>query len=130
MRFTITGAADHVRGDLYERRTIEETRRFLDALAGEALRRGTDLVLISVHSSAAIFRTEQFGLPAFLDLLASRPAHRIALVADTWEVQLAHQYVAMLARLRGLTVRSFRNESEASAWLRSESAATDGRRLL
>ena len=119
MRFTITDAADYLRGDLYERRTVEETRQFLDALAREALQCGTDRVLISVHSSSAIFRTQQFGLPAFLDLLASRPAHRIALLADAWEVQLAHQYVAMMARLRGLTVRSFRSEGEAVAWLRS-----------
>ena len=119
MRFTITEAALYLRGDLYERTTVEETKRFLDALAKEALRRGMDQVLISVHSSTAIFRTQQFGLPALMDLVASRPAHRIALVADTWEVQLAQQYVAMLARLRGLTVRSFRDDGEALAWLRS-----------
>lgn len=121
MRFTIRAGLNYVRDDLYERKTVEETRRFLHALANEALRRDMDRVLISVHSSSAVFRTQQFGLPAFLDLLASRPGHRIALVADTWEVQLAHQYVAMLARLRHLTVRSFRNDTEAFGWLRSAS---------
>ena len=123
MRFTITEGALHLRGDLYARRTAEETKRFLAALAEEALTRGMDRVLISVHSSSAIFSTQQFGLPAFMDLLASRPAHRVALVGDTWEVQLAHQYVAMLARLRGLTVRSFGHENEAAAWLRSAAGA-------
>lgn len=117
MRFTIRFAPRYVRGDLYERSTVEETRQFLVALASEAAHRGIDRVLISVHSSTAIFSTQQFGLPAFLELLASRPAHRIAMIADSWEVQLAHQYIAMFARLRGLAVRSFRNQNEAVVWL-------------
>ena len=127
MRFTITEAALHLRADLYERRTAEETKRFLGTLAEEALARGMDRVLIAVHSSSAIFSTQQFGLPAFMDLLASRPAHRIALVADTWEVQLAHQYVAVLARFRGLAVRSFSDESEALAWLYPAASANQRR---
>ncbi len=32
MRFTIAEAADYPRGDLYERRTVEETLLFLDTL--------------------------------------------------------------------------------------------------
>ena len=50
-------------------------------------------------------------------MVAARPGHRIAAVADTYEGQLAQRYVAMLAKLGGLNVASFNDEKEAIAWL-------------
>jgi len=89
-------------------------------VAGEAQKSGVDRVLISVHSSRPIFRVQQYGLAEFLEAVASRPAHRIAVVADTFEGRLAQQYVVRIARARGLKVRSFSSEEAAAAWLRSE----------
>ncbi len=62
MRFTIEPVAGYLRGDLYDRTTAEETREFLSALTARALATGADRVLISVHSSRALFRVQQFGL--------------------------------------------------------------------
>jgi pimeloyl-ACP methyl ester carboxylesterase len=120
MRFTISHAGNYLRGDMYERKTAEETRQFLLAVAAEALKSAVDRVLISVHSSRPIFRVQGFGLAEFFETIASRPAHRIATIADSYEGQLAQQYVVTLARLRGLNVRSFRSESEAIAWLQAQ----------
>ncbi len=119
MRFTIRRVDAYVRGDLYDRETGEETRQFLQALADKARTHGADRVLVCIHSSRALFNVQQFGLSTFLDLLASRSGHRVALVADTWEVQLAQQYVATLARLKGLAVRTFSREADAIAWLKA-----------
>lgn len=118
MRFTLTHVDGCLRADLYERETAEETRRFLEALAQEALAAGCDRVLIANHSTRAIFRVQKFGLPRMLELVASRPAHRIALVADRMEVRMAQQYVVTLARLKGLNVKSFGTERQALAWLK------------
>jgi hypothetical protein len=119
MRFTVTHVEDYVRGDLYERVTGEETDQFIRAVAADALESGRDRVLISVHTSRAIFRVDQFRLPEHMDVVASRPAHRIALVADDFEVRLAHQYIATLARLKGLNVQTFDTEAHAIAWLKA-----------
>jgi hypothetical protein len=120
MRFTVEHAEDYLRGDLYGRETAEETRQFLQAVAAEALDSAVDRVLISVHSSRPIFRVQSFGLRDFFETIASRPAHRIAAVSDSYEGRLAQQYVVTLARLRGLNVRSFRSEAEAIAWLQAQ----------
>jgi hypothetical protein len=119
MRFSIRHVGDYLRGDLYERKTAEETRQFLQAVAAEALKLGVDRVLVSVHASRPIFRVQQLDLPELFETIASRPAHRVATAADSFEGRLAQQYVVTLARQRGLNVRSFRSEAEAVAWLQS-----------
>jgi hypothetical protein len=120
MWFTVKRVDNYLRADVHGRETAEDTRRFLEAVAGEAQKSGVDRVLISVHSSRPIFRVQQYGLAEFLEAVASRPAHRIAVVADTFEGRLAQQYVVRIARARGLKVRSFSSEEAAAAWLRSE----------
>ena len=120
MWFTVRQVDNYLRADVYGRETAEETRRFLQAVAGEAQKSGVDRVLISVHSSRPIFRVQQYGLAEFLEAIASRPAHRIATVADSFESQLAQQYVVRIARARGLNVRSFSSEEAAAAWLQRD----------
>ena len=120
MWFTVQHVDNYLRADVYGRETAEETRRFLQAVSGEAQKSGVDRVLISVHSSRPIFRVQQYGLAEFLEAIASRPAHRIATVADSFEGRLAQQYVVRIAQARGLNVRSFGSEEAAAAWLQSE----------
>ena len=120
MWFTVRQVDNYLRADVYGRETAEETRRFLQAVAGEAQKSGVDRVLISVHSSRPIFRVQQYGLAEFLEAIASRPAHRIATVADSFEGRQAQQYVVRIARARRLNVRSFSSEEAAAAWLQSE----------
>jgi hypothetical protein len=120
MRFTIRRVGNYMRADLYERRTADETREFLQAVAREALDASVDRVLISVRASRPIFRVQQLGLPEFFETITSRPAHRVAMLADSYEGRLAQQYVVTLARQRGLNVRSFRSEGDAIAWLQAQ----------
>jgi hypothetical protein len=119
MRYTVAHVANYLRGDLYERRTGEETQEFLQAVAQEALRTDVDRILISVHASRPVFRMQKLGLPELFATAASRPTHRIATVSDSFEGRLAQQYVVTLARQRGLNVRSFHSEVEAVAWLQA-----------
>lgn len=119
MQFTFQHLEGYLRGDLYNRYTAEETREFLQALLEEALRTGVDRVFIAVHSSRAIFRAEGWGLSELLKIVARRPQHRIAAMADSYEGRLAQRYVAMLAKLRGVNVATFDHERDAIAWLLS-----------
>ena len=120
MWFTIEHVERYLRADVYGRETAEETKRFLQSVAAEALKSGVDRVLISVHSSRPIYRVQKFGLTEFLETVASRPGHRIATVADSFEGQLAQQYVVRIARARGLNVRSFGSDEAAAAWLQRD----------
>jgi len=117
MRYRITAESNYLKAELFNRRTAEETRDFLDALAAEGVKRQLRVALISVHASVPIFSLERFGYSAFLNL-AEKISDRIALMADTPELRIAQEYAAMIARWRGINVRTFRNEAAAIEWLR------------
>lgn len=119
MRYEIVANPRYLRADLFNRQTAEETGAFLGAVANECIRRGCNRVLISVHSSKPIFTVEKYGLSSFVEL-AVKYSGRIAVHTDSPEVRFAHEYAVMLARLRGLNVRTFRDEAAAIAWLEAD----------
>ena len=116
MRYEITLHPAYLRADLYRRRSAEETREFLEAVAAEGIRHQKWRVLISVHASDPIFTVEKYGLSSFIEI-AQKYAEKIALVADTREVRIAHEYAAVLARIGGVDVKTFREDAIAIAWL-------------
>ena len=121
MRYEITLHPAYLRADLYSRRSAEETREFLEAVATESIRSEKWRVLISVHASDPIFTVEKYGLSSFIEI-AQQYAERVALVADTREVRMAHEYAAVLVRLAGVDIRTFREEDAAVAWLEEPTA--------
>jgi hypothetical protein len=111
----------YLRSELFNRQTVEETRRFLDAVLAAALEHRLPLVLIRVRNSVPIFTVERYGFSHYLDL-AFKSKYRIALVGDTLELRIAHQYIATLARMRGVKLRAFADEAAALSWLHSGDA--------
>lgn len=101
---------------MFNRQTAEETREFLSAVADECIRRRCYRVLISVRSSKPIFTVERYGLSSFIEL-ALKHSGQFALLADSRESRIAQEYVVMRARLRGVNVRTFRDEATAAQWL-------------
>ena len=118
MQYKIAMESGFLRADLLERETAEETRRFLRAVVFESIRHGCPRVLVHVRSSKTLFTVERYGVLETFKRLASDPAHRIALVGDTVEMGISHDYVALLARQQGITLRNFQNESQAIEWVR------------
>lgn len=118
MRYVLTLHPCYLKAELYDRQTAEETRQFLEAVAAEGIKHEKWRVLVSVHQSAPIFTVEKYGLSSFIEL-ARKYAEKIALVADSREVRMAHEYAAVLVRLAGINVKTFRDESAAVAWLES-----------
>jgi hypothetical protein len=121
MRYRITVEPDYVSAELFDRKTAEETRAFLAAVAAECRRHQLPRVLISVQSSRPIFSVEKYGLSSFVEL-AVKFSGKIAVLGDSAESRIAQEYGAMLARLRGANVRTFRDKATAIGWL------TDARR--
>ncbi len=127
MQYTIAMERGFLRADLLERETAEETRRFLSAVVFESVKHGCSRVLVHVRSSKTLFTVERFGVLETFKKLASDPAHRIALLGDTVELGMSHDYVALLARQQGITLRNFQSEQQAIEWVRDRRRPGDRR---
>ncbi|MGH8720837.1 MAG: hypothetical protein ACREU4_02555 [Burkholderiales bacterium] len=116
MTYRIVLERDFIRAELAHRETVEEMREFLRALVRNSAR--CPLILIRVRASKPLFHVERGGLIDFLQQIARAPQHRIALLADTPDLQASHEYLELIARQRGVRVRSFRSEAEALLWFK------------
>lgn len=116
MRYQITATPAYVRAELFNRQTARETGEFLSAVAAACIRHQRFRVLISVRSSKPIFTVEKYGLSSFIEL-AVKYSGKIAILTDCHEMRIAHEYVVMLARLRGVNARTFWDEAAATEWL-------------
>jgi len=127
MQYRIAMERGFLRAELLERETAEETRRFFRAVVFESVKHGCSRVLVHVRSSKTLFTVERFGVLETFKKLASDPAHRIALLGDTVELGMSHDYVVLLARQQGITLRNFQNEQQAIEWVRDRRRPGDRR---
>jgi hypothetical protein len=124
MHFNFQLRQDHLRAELFGRKTAEETLEFVQALVAEARRSAVRQILIWVRNSRPIFKLEPYKVSEQFRQLAALPAVRVALLADCDEVRASHQYIEVLASQQGANVRAFRDEPRALNWL-SVAAGTD-----
>ena len=115
--YKITAEPGYLRAELFERETVEETRAFLDAVVRNNAIHRRSRVLILVRASKSIFQVVAHGLMESFEQLSATKPGQIALVGDTRDLRLSHEYIEVIARQRGLNVRSFRDEASALAWL-------------
>jgi hypothetical protein len=125
--YKITTEPDYLRAELFERETVEETRAFLDAVVRNNANHRRSRVLILVRASKSIFQVVAHGLMECFEELAATTPSQIALVGDTRDLRLSHEYIEVIARQRGLNVRSFWDESAALAWLNDRRLQHDRR---
>src|SRR5712664_3333818 len=118
MTYRITIEQNFCRAELVDRETVEETKDFLRAVARHSARHSS--VLIQVRSSKPIFQVEHYGLIDSFREIARSPSHRIALLADALDLQASHEYIELIAKQRGLNVRSFATEAEALEWFKEQ----------
>lgn len=105
---------------MVERDTAAETSEFVNAIL-EALRSHRIFkVLISIRSSRPVFKVEEWNLSGVLEQLLRLPALKVAFIADTKEISLSQEYIALLAQQRGLAFQAFSGEKAAVGWLLEE----------
>jgi hypothetical protein len=121
MHFHFELMQDHLRAELFGRKTAEETLEFALAVVAEARKGDARRVLVWVRNSRPIFKLDQYKLPEQLRQLAALRDVRVALLADSDEVRASHQYLEVLASQQGAALRAFRDEPRALGWLRAES---------
>ena len=116
MLYKVTIEPGYLKAELFNRETMEETREFLQIVAGAAMRHQRSCVLICVQSSNPVFTVERSGFLAYFRKLSSDPSHKIALLGDSEELGISHQYIELIGRQHGINVQSFRDEGSAVKW--------------
>ena len=118
MRYTIEPQdGGYLKAEMVERDTAAETAEFVEAIVGALAARKARRLLISIRDSRPVFKVEEWKLSAALEKVMSMPGLQVAFIADTREVQMSQEYIALLGRQRGLDFKSFDSEQAAVAWL-------------
>jgi hypothetical protein len=118
MLYKITVEPEYLKAELFNRETMDETRQFLQLVAAAAKRHQRSWVLICVNTSNPIFTLERSGFLAYFKKLSADPSHKIALVGDSEELGISHQYIELIGRQHGVNVQSFKDETAAVEWFR------------
>src|SRR6266487_1515144 len=114
MRYTIDVHPGYIKAEMRERETGEETRSFVEAIIAALRQHKLPRLLISVRSSRPVFKVEQYGLSEALAQVASMGL-RVAFIADSKEIAMSQQYIALLGQQRGLGCKTFEDEAAAVA---------------
>src|SRR2546429_6664934 len=97
MGYRITLDRGVLRAELFGRETVEETKTFFQAIVSASRESPGPYILISVRSSKPIFQFERHGLIEYLRKLTGTSSQRIALLGDSAELRLSHEYVELIA---------------------------------
>ena len=128
MGYRITLDRGILRAELFGRETVEQTKAFFKAVVSASRETGCPCVLVSVRSSKPIFQLERHGLIEYFRELAVTSSRRVALLGDTRDLRLSHDYIELIARQQGLNVRSFPDETAAYRWFEDPRRERERRR--
>lgn len=117
MRCNIDTLPRYLRLEFVGRETIADARACVEVTLTELEKSGVTKVVIVVRESNPVFRVEQYGLSEVLTAFARIAGLRIAFVSDTAELFASHEYLALLAKQRGVDIGAFRDEASAVKWL-------------
>jgi len=129
MGYRITLDRGVLRAELFGRETIEETRTFFQAVLRASRDTRCPRILISIRSSKPVFQLERHGLIEYFRELAET-SPRIALLGDSRDLRLSHEYVELITGQLGLNVRSFPDEAAAHRWFEDPRRERERRRRL
>lgn len=116
MRYSIDVRNGYLHATVIGRQSADDMREFLHAVQAACRQHGCSKVLMAVRASRAIFKPEDYGLSSYVPELVS-PNCRIALLADAHELHAAHEYIALVARQKGIDTCAFREETAAVLWV-------------
>lgn len=121
MQYKIEPCAGYLKAEMVERDTAQETSEFVNAILDALRSHRIFKVLISIRSSRPVFKVEEWNLSGALEKVMGLPGLKVAFIADTKEIGMSQEYIALLAQQRGLAFRAFGAEKAAVAWLLEDS---------
>jgi hypothetical protein len=117
LRFAIEKVSGYLRAEMVERETAAETAQFVQAIVAALRAQRASRLLVSIRRSRPVFKVEDWKLSEALDQVTGIAGLKVGFVADTRELAMSQQYIALLGRQRGLAFEAFATEREAAAWL-------------
>jgi hypothetical protein len=117
VHYTIELLPGYLKAEMVERDSAAETADFVRAVVDGMRAHERYRILISIRKSRPVFKVEQWKLSETLELLMSEPHVQVAFIADTPELKMSQDYIALLGRQRGLEFETFATEQAAVAWL-------------
>lgn len=120
MKYKIQLREGYLSAEMTDRETSEETAEFVRALVAGLVEHKANRLLIAVRHSRPIYKVEGWGLSGAIETIRAIDGFRVAFVADTQEMVMAQQYIALLLSQRGIATRNCSSEAEAVAWLREK----------
>jgi hypothetical protein len=123
MRYSIAARDGYLHCSVSGRETADDMREFLHAVQAACRQHACPKILMAVSSSRVIFKPEDYGLSSYVPELVS-PNCQVALLADSRELNAAHEYIEVVARQQRINARAFRDEAAAQRWLRGEPELT------
>jgi hypothetical protein len=121
VQYKIEPCAGYLKAEMVERDTAQETSEFVSAIVDALRSHRIFKVLISIRSSRPVFKVEEWNLSGALEQVMGMPGLKVAFIADTKEISMSQEYIALLAQQRGLAFRAFSGEKAAVAWLLEDS---------
>lgn len=127
MKYKITVKSDYLLAQMSGRETAEEMQAFLRAVVVENMSFQRSFIFFDVRASRPLFNVERPGLFDCFRDLSGVPSCKIALLGDTEELCISHDYLVLLAEQQGLNVRSFRSRAAVFGWLNERRQRQDRR---
>ena len=127
MKYKINAKSDHLLAQLFGRETAEEMQEFLRAVVLENRTSLRPFVFLDIRASRPLFNVERPGLFDCFKELSGVPSCKIAMLGDTEELCISHDYLVLLAEQQGLNVRSFRSKAAVLGWLNERRKRQDRR---
>jgi hypothetical protein len=122
VRYTIENLSGYLKAEMVERDTAAETAEFVQAIVGALRAQRGRKVLVSIRHSRPVFKVEEWKLSEALDQVMGIAGLKVAFVADTRELAMSQDYIALLGRQRGLQFEAFSTELAALGWLLQDAA--------
>jgi hypothetical protein len=119
LKFAIDADEEFLRVTMSGREEDEPPSQVCKVVLAESARLQRPRILIELDQKAPLSILSQHQLISRLPEIGLTPAHRIALVHSTKEMQGANQYINTVADNRSLNVRNFPDAHAAKKWLRS-----------
>ena len=117
MQYRIEPRNGYLLAEMTDRETSDETAEFVRALVAGLAEHKANRLLISVHTSRPIYKVEGWGLSGAIEAIKAIDDFRVAFIADSQDMMMAQEYIALLLSQRGIVTRNCKSEADAVAWL-------------
>ena len=119
MQFNVQLMDGYLLAEMRERDSAGETQQFVAAILDAVRKHKATRILISIRESRALFKVEDWKFSEALEEALRIARLKVAFIADSKDVSMSQEYIALIGRQKGFDFEAFASEAAALAWLRA-----------